>query len=518
MKKGADKMSKEIIIFDTTLRDGEQSPGASMSLEQKLKLAIELERLGVDIIEAGFPVSSPVQFEAVSEISKAVSNVKIAALARCTKKDIDAAYESLKDAKNKVLHIFIATSPLHRKYKLRKSKEEILETIQEHIEYSKKYFDEIEFSAEDASRTEPEFLYEVIKLTANLGVKTFNIPDTVGYAIPNEFGNLIKSVYDNVPEAKNINISVHCHNDLGLAVANSIAAIQNGANQVEVTLNGIGERAGNCALEELVMAINVRKDLLDFQTGIKTEFLYPTSKLLQNITGLLIPRNKPIFGDNVFAHESGIHQDGVLKYKETYEIMKPETIGRKIENIVLGRHSGKHALRKKLEQYGLQLTEEEFEEAFKQFTIIADKKKEVFDEDLLQIISNILGKVEKGYKLKYFHVFSGNSILPTASIKLVGKDEEKIATAVGDGPVDAIYNAIDSALNIKCKLKEYILQSVGSGKDALGQVKIILEISNKDFVGKGISTDVVEASALAYINAINNYYFNQYFNNGESNE
>lgn len=498
-------MNREVKIFDTTLRDGEQSPGAAMSEDQKIEVAFTLERLGIDRIEAGFPVSSPVQFNAVKRIADMLDFATVVGLARCVEQDIDAVRDSLKNARNKMLHTFIATSPLHREFKLKMSKEEVLKRITEKMTYARKFFDRIEFSAEDASRTEPEFLFEVIRTAIKNGATVINIPDTVGYAIPTEFGELTRLIVENVPEFKKyeVDLSVHCHNDLGLAVANSIAAVQNGANQVEVTLNGIGERAGNCALEELVMAFKVRKDLLDFHTNIKTDLLYPTSKLLQNITGLIVARNKPIFGDNVFAHESGIHQDGVIKHKETYEIMKPESIGRSIESLVMGRHSGKHAFKKKMEQYGIVLTPEQFEKCFENFTIVADKKKEVYDEDIFNIVSSVLGRFEKGYQLTYFHTYTGNTLIPTGTVKLKKDEEEYTAVAYGDGPVDALFNAIDSALGIKAQLKEFMVQAIGHERDAQGQVKIMLEIEGEEFVGKGSSTDIMEASVLAYLNAIN---------------
>lgn len=498
-------MSTEIKIFDTTLRDGEQSPGAAMSEDQKLEIAFALENLGVDRIEAGFPVSSPVQFSAVKRISEMLDFATIVGLARCVEKDIDAVYESTKNARNKMLHFFIATSPLHREYKLKMSKEDILKRVEKMMAYARKKFDLIEFSAEDASRTEPEYLYEVIRCVAKNGGRAFNVPDTVGYAIPSETGAFFKGIIDNVPEIKEygVDISAHAHNDLGLAVSNSIAAVQNGATQVEVTLNGIGERAGNAALEEIAMAFKVRKDMLDYHTNIKTELLYPTSKLLQNITGLIIPRNKPIFGENVFAHESGIHQDGVLKHRETYEIMKPESIGMVIESLVMGRHSGKHAFKKKIEQYKIKLTPEQFNESFDKFTVVADKKKEVHDEDIFNIVSQVLGGFERGYKLDYFHTYTGNTLIPSGTIKLRKGDKEFIETAYGDGPVDALYNAIDQALNMKTELLEFQVQAIGHSKDAQGQVKVMLKIGDDNFVGKGSSTDIMEASALAYINAVN---------------
>jgi len=498
-------MSKPVKIFDTTLRDGEQSPGASMSVEQKLKMALALEKLGVDRIEAGFPVSSPVQFDAVRKIGDAVRRSTVVGLARMVKLDIDAVADALVRCPNKMLHVFIATSPLHREFKLKMSKEQILARIAQQMQYARRFFDQIEFSAEDASRTEPEFLFEVIRTAVRSGATTINIPDTVGYAVPAEFSGLIASIGREVPEIEGVDLSVHCHNDLGLAVANSLASLVSGAAQVEVTLNGIGERAGNCSLEELVMVLNVRKDLLNFSTGINTHLLYPTSQLLQKITGLIIPRNKPIFGDNAFSHESGIHQDGVIKHRETYEIMNPKHIGRSSETLIMGRHSGKHSFKEKLEQYGMQLDQEQFESAFKLFTEIADRKKEVFDEDIFGIVSTVLGQLPSGYRLDYFHTYTGNAIIPTATVKLLNGEEELIASETGDGPVDALFRAIDAATGLKTRLREYIVQAIGSGKDAQGQVKLSLEIGGVEFVGRGTSTDIVQASGMAHLNAVNRY-------------
>lgn len=501
-------MSRQIKIFDTTLRDGEQSPGASMSVEQKIEMAIALEDLGVDRIEAGFPVSSPVQFEAVEKISKKLQKATIVALSRCVEKDIDAARDSLAPAKHKMLHTFISTSPLHRDYKLKMSKEKVLDVIAKRLDYSRKFFDLIEFSLEDATRTEPEFIYDVIRTVIKHGGTTVNIGDTVGYMMPVEYGDLIKGIIENVPEVKNIDLSAHCHNDLGLAVANSIAAVMNGATQVEVTMNGIGERAGNCSLEELIMSFNVRKDLLDVTTGINTKLLYPTSKILQNITGLIVPRNKPILGDNAFAHESGIHQDGYLKHRETYEIMKPEQIGRSVESLVMGRHSGQHAFKKKLEQYHLELSPEQFQQAFESFTVVADKKKEVYDEDIINIVSSILGTFEGGFQMIYFHTYTGNTLMPSATVKLMRGNDEFTGSAHGDGPVDALFQAIDAALGTKCTLKEYVIQAIGSGRDALGHVKLslVFEGEGDEYAGKGAATDIIEASGLAYLNAVNRHY------------
>jgi len=498
---------RNIRIFDTTLRDGEQSPGASMTEAQKLEIAEALDRMGVDVIEAGFPVSSPVQFEAVKKIGQVVKNARVVGLARCTKMDIDAVKDALKDCLKKGIHVFLATSPLHMKYKLKKSKDEVKAIMVEHLEYARQFFDEIEFSPEDASRTEADFLIEVIQLAIAHGATTINFPDTVGYSMPEEIGKTIKHVVDNVPEIASgkVILSVHCHNDLGLACANSLAAVKNGAGQVEVTLNGIGERAGNCSLEELVMSMKVRQDIFQTETNIVTEMLYPTSKLLQNITGLMIARNKPIFGDNAFAHESGIHQHGVLAHAETYEIMKPETIGRGRESLAMGRHSGKHALKDKLKGFNVSLNDEQFTEVFERFTEIADKKKEVYDDDILLIIASVLNKLATGYRMEYFHVYTGDTILPTATVKLINEDKECIGSETGDGPVDALFNAIDSCIGFTGDLEDYTIQAVGHGQDAQGHVKLTANFEGISVIGKGSSTDVVKASALAYLNAVNQF-------------
>jgi len=496
-------MKKRIIVFDTTLRDGEQSPGASMSVEQKTRIAEILENLGVDRIEAGFPVSSPVQFEAVRGIAAVLKKTTVAGLARCRSGDIDAAARALETGKFPMLHLFIATSPLHRKFKLKMNRGQVIEEIVKNLEYARKYFDLIEFSAEDASRTEPDFLAEVVAVAIASGAKVINIPDTVGYAVPAEFGRSIARLRQAVPELRQVQLSVHCHNDLGLALANSIAALENGADQVEVTLNGIGERAGNCSLEELVMTLKVRADLLPFSTGVVSELLYPASKSLQSITGLILPRNKPIFGDNAFVHESGIHQDGVIKHRETYEIMRPADIGRRVESLAMGRHSGKHSFKEKLKQYDIKLSPEQFEKAFAQFTCLADQKKEVFDEDILSIINAVLGHYHCGCRLVYFHVATGKDQIPAATVKLRLEKQEFLAAATGDGPVDALFKAIDQALNIETRLLNYIVQAIGWGKDAQGQVQVEIEKDGLVYFGKGLSTDIIKASALAYLQAYN---------------
>jgi len=496
---------ERIYIFDTTLRDGEQSPGASMSIEQKHELASQLARLGVDVIEAGFPVSSPHQLQACKLIAETVHTPVIAALARSVDNDIDIAGEAVKSAKRPRIHTFIASSPIHMEYKLKKKPDEVIEMAEKAVRRARNLVPEVEFSPEDATRSDMDFLYRLIEKVIDAGAKIINIPDTVGYAVPAEFGHFIKSIMGNVPNMDKAIISVHCHNDLGLAVANTMSAIQNGARQAEVAINGIGERAGNASLEEIVMSMNVRKDFLPFETKINTKQIYNTSRLLSNIIGFPIPRNKPIVGDNAFAHESGIHQDGVLKYRETYEIMTPESVGRDASNIVLGRHSGKHGFKKRLNELGLELNKEEVERLYGRFLDLSDRKKEVYDEDLFALVSDELGKQYAAFSLEYFNILSGNVSVPTATIR-IKRDEEIVEEAsTGDGPVDAIFRAIDRAIGITTVLKEYIVHAVTPGKQAMGEVSVELEIENKHYTGRGSSTDILEASALAYVNALNRY-------------
>ena len=496
---------ERIYIFDTTLRDGEQSPGASMDVEQKYEFALHLARLGTDVIEAGFPISSPQQFKACEVISEKVEGPTIAALARAVKKDIDAANESTKAARKRRIHTFIATSPIHMKYKLKMEPDDVVEMAVEAVKYARNLAPEVEFSPEDGTRSEIQFLIRIIEKVIDAGARIINIPDTVGYAIPKEFGAFIKAIVEGVPNMDKAILSVHCHNDLGLAVANSIEAIQNGARQVEVTINGIGERAGNAALEELVMALNVRKDYLPYEAGIDTTQIYNTSRFLSSIIGFPIPRNKPIVGDNAFSHESGIHQDGVLKKRETYEIMTPQSVGRDASTLVLGRHSGMHGFSKRLKELGLSLEKEELDKAYKQFLEIADRKKEVFDDDLYVIVSDQLGHKTAKYVLDYFNIQSGNMAVPTATVRILEDKEKHEEAAVGDGPVDAVFNAIDRITHIKPKLLEYSVQAVTPGRKAIGEVSVSLEIEGKKFIGRGSSTDIIEASARAYVNALNRY-------------
>ena len=492
-------------IFDTTLRDGEQAPGASMTIEQKFEFALQLARLGVDIIEAGFPVSSPHQFEACNRIAKNVKGPVIAGLARAVEKDIDAVYEAIKDAETTRLHTFIATSPIHMEYKLKMAPDQVIENAVKAVSYARNKFAQIEFSPEDGTRSELPFLYRIIEAVIDAGASVINIPDTVGYTMPDEVGNFIASIKNNVPNIDKAVISIHCHNDLGMAVANTLSAISNGARQAEVSMNGIGERAGNCALEELIMALNVRKDIHQINTNIDAKQLYYTSKMLSTIIASPIPRNKPIVGANAFSHESGIHQHGMLANRETYEIMTPESVGREASEIVLGRHSGLHGFTKRVKELGLALTDEQIGNAFEVFLKLADRKKEVFDEDILQIAGSVLGTKSNFLDLEYFNISSGNTAIPTATVRVKIKDQVSEEAATGDGPISAIYQAIDKATGITGKLEEYHVNAVTSGKQAIGEVSVRVTIDGTEYAGKGSSTDILKASARAYIAALNRY-------------
>ena len=487
-------------IFDTTLRDGEQSPGCSMNIEEKVRLAKQLEKLGVDTIEAGFPIASPDDFSAVSEISAILKNAEVCGLARALEKDIKKAWDAIKKAKKPRIHTFLATSDIHLKYKLKMTRKEALKQAVLMVKYAKSLCDRVDFSPEDAARSDKLYLYEVLSAVIEAGADTINIPDTVGYAMPEEFGELIADIIKNVPliKKKNIIVSTHCHNDLGLAVANSLAGVINGASQIECTINGIGERAGNASLEEVVMAISTRKGFFNLKTGIITKEIYPTSKLLTQITGVKVQPNKAIVGANAFAHEAGIHQDGILKQRETYEIMKPEDLGINKTKLILGKHSGSHAFNDRLNELGFNLNKEELEDAFIKFKVLADKKKNVYDEDIALIASESGKVIKETYILKTLNVVCGTHGLPTASIILIDKDGKEHAEAkIGDGPVDAIYQAVNSILGIKNKLLEFLIKEVTEGIDAQAVVTV--------YFGRGSSTDIVVASAHAYLNALNKY-------------
>ena len=498
---------EQVYIFDTTLRDGEQSPGAAMTIEQKQEVALQLERLGVDVIEAGFPVSSPHQYEACRVISKTLKKPVIAALARAVATDIDTAWESIRDATRPRIHTFIATSPIHMQYKLNKQPEDVLEMAKKAVAHARNLTPDVEFSPEDGTRSEIDFLCKITEEVIRAGATVVNIPDTVGYTTPDEFSAMIDAIMNRVPNIDKAVISVHCHNDLGLAVANTLSAVGSGARQVELTINGIGERAGNAALEEFVMALHVRKDRLDYYTGVNTKQLYNTSRLIANILGTPVQRNKPIVGENAFAHESGIHQDGMLKNRTTYEIMTPESVGKDESSIVLGRHSGKHGFMRRLEELGFSsLTNTEIDTLYQRFLELSDRKKEVYDQELYSIVSDELGReASAAFTLDYFNILSGNMAVPTATVRITANGETIEEAATGDGPVDAVFRAIDRVTNIECTLKDYIVHAITPGKTAIGEVSVTLEIDNVRTTGRGSSTDIIEASARAYVNALNRY-------------
>ncbi|MDP8217531.1 MAG: 2-isopropylmalate synthase [Candidatus Theseobacter exili] len=501
-------MSEQILVFDTTLRDGEQSPGASMNLREKMEVARQLVRLKVDAIEAGFPIASPGDFEAVQAIANEIRGPIIVGLARCMEKDIVAAAEALKKAERSRIHVFLATSKIHMEYKLKKAEAEILRQAVEGVKLAKKYVKDVEFSPEDASRSDPEFLVKVVEAVIDAGASTVNIPDTVGYSTPEEFGKLIAYLNKTVSNINQAVISVHCHNDLGLGVANSISAILNGARQLECTINGIGERAGNASLEEIVMILKTRDDLYkSFTTGIDSRQIMKTSRLVSNLTGIVVQPNKAIVGENAFAHEAGIHQDGVLKKQSTYEIMRPEDVGVQESKLVLGKHSGRHAFRDRLEHLGFDLDADEVNRAFDRFKVLADKKKTIYDEDLVALIEEDLSTIPAVFEMEYINICTGDKTVPTATVRLKrdGKILEDAAT--GDGPVDASYKAIDRITKLSGKLKDYSLKAVTGGKDALGEVVVKVALNNRLVVGKGTSTDILVASANAYLNAINRYLF-----------
>jgi len=495
-------------IFDTTLRDGEQSPGASMTIEEKIKVAKQLEKLRVDIIEAGFAAASPGDFEAINNIAKEVTNSTICSLARALDKDIEAAAKAIKPAPLKRIHTFIATSPIHMQYKLKMSPDEVIKRAVDAVKYAKTFVDDVEFSCEDAGRSEMSFLKEIISAVIEAGAKTINIPDTVGYRFPTEMGAMIKELVDYFP--KDVTFSVHCHNDLGLATANSLYSVLNGARQVECTINGLGERAGNAALEEIVMAIKVRRDLFEgIDTRINTKEIYPTSRLVASVTGIEPQPNKAIVGRNAFAHESGIHQDGVLKHKETYEIMRAEDIGLDVKDtIVLGKHSGRHAFKKKLEALGFSdIEENELNELFMKFKKLADKKKEIYDEDILAIINEASDKTPKVYELISLQLSDCSDGMPSAAAKIKFEDKIFVDAAIGEGTIDAVFKVIDRISGISGKLMDYKVEAVSEGKDALAKVmvKVIFDENKPAVMGHGLSIDTMLASAKAYINALNNY-------------
>jgi 2-isopropylmalate synthase len=504
----SDKVGNDgvVRIFDTTLRDGEQSPGASMNVEEKIVIARQLEKLGVDVIEAGFAASSDGDFASVEGVAKEVRQPMVLSLARSQEGDIQRALKAVEHAKHPGIHIFIATSDIHLKHKLRMSRNEVLDAAVWAVGYAKKHIDYIEFSAEDASRSEREFLAQVFGEVIRAGANTLNVPDTTGYAIPSEFGALVRYLVEHTEGGDRVTWSAHCHNDLGLATANSLAAVANGARQVECTINGIGERAGNTSLEEVVMALKTRKNLLGLDTNVVTEQIYPTSRLLAQITGIPIPINKPIVGDNAFAHEAGIHQDGVLKQKLTYEIMTPESIGIPGNRLVMGKHSGRHAFDERLKALGFNLNKEDMNRAFLRFKELADKKKDVYDEDIEAIVAEEIlrlpGRPDR-FELLYLNVNSSSNAIPSATVKMRVDGQECTDLETGDGVVDACYKAIAKIAGARARLVRYSVKAITGGADAQGEVSCLIEDGGVHVSGQGAHTDIIMASALAYINALN---------------
>jgi len=494
---------RTIEIFDTTLRDGEQSPGVNISTNEKVEIALQLEKLGVTRIEAGFAAASPGDQKSVAEVAKRVKNSTVVSLARAVKDDMDKAYEALRNAENASLHVFLATSPIHREFKLNMSKEQVLQRAVEAVTYAKKYFKEVQFSAEDAARTEIDFLKQVVEAVIKAGATTVNIPDTVGYMTPIEYGNIFREL-KTVPGADLIRLSCHCHDDLGMAVANSLAAIEGGATQVEGTINGIGERAGNAALEEVALALETRKDYYQATTKMNLKEIARTSQLVSRLTGMIVPGNKAVVGANAFAHESGIHQDGVLKNVTTYEIIRPESVGFKSNKLVLGKHSGRHAFKEKLIELGYHLEQEEVNAAFAAFKVLCDKKKEITDDDILALVDTKMERGQEAFQLESVQLAYGNISVPTASVRLRRADGSICEEAAcGNGSVDSIYKAIDRATGEEVTLTDYKILSVTHGKDALGEVYVRLQQGDLSVTGRGVSTDVLEASAIAYIRAVN---------------
>jgi 2-isopropylmalate synthase len=493
-----------LIIFDTTLRDGEQSPGATMNLAEKLEIARALADLGVDVIEAGFPIASPGDFDAVRAIGREVEGPIICGLARSNPEDIDRAWEALEGAARPRIHVFLATSAIHREFKLNMTKEEIIERAVAGVERAKGYCDDIEFSPEDAARTELDFLAEVVERAIEAGATTVNIPDTVGYAVPSQYAAAIRHLKQTVSGIDKVVLSVHCHNDLGLAVANSLTALLEGARQVECTINGLGERAGNCALEEVVMAVKTRSDFYGLKTSINTRRLYPTSRLVAHVTGISVQRNKAIVGQNAFAHEAGIHQDGLLKAKATYEIMNPEDVGLARTELVLGKHSGRHALRQRVRELGYHLDEAQLQRVFEGFKVLADRKKEVYDADIEALAEAQIHDGPAFWSLESFHTSAGTGSDPMAAVTLKHLDGRKVQQAAcGDGPVDALFKTIEHITGISVKLRDYQVRSVSVGEDAQGEARIEAEYLGKLVRGHGVSTDIIEASALAFLQVIN---------------
>lgn len=496
----------KVVIFDTTLRDGEQAAGASLNINEKLEIARQLEKLGVDVIEAGFPASSPGDFEAVQLVSREIRNPVICGLARAIANDIDKAAEALKDARHPRIHVFVSSSDIHIMHQLKKSKEEVLEMARNMVKRARGYVEDIEFSPMDASRSDPQYIYQMLEAVIDAGATTLNIPDTVGYSIPDEFGRLIAGIFKNVPNINKAKISVHCHNDLGLAVANSLAAIQNGARQVECTINGVGERAGNAALEEIVMILKTRSDLFNVTTNINTEQIYNTSRMVSELMGFPVQPNKAVVGGNAFRHQSGIHQDGVMKLSSTYEIMDPKTIGLPGSCLVMGKSSGRHAFKERLSELGYNPADTDIDRLFSSFKELADKKKEVTDRDIESLVAEDkrITIIAEAYKLDRIQVTCGDKGVPTAAVRLIKEDGTVIAdAALGTGPVDAVYKSINRLVNVPNKLTEFTVKSITEGIDAIGEVLIRIESNGVTYTGRGADTDIIVACAKAYLNALN---------------
>ncbi len=495
----------QIIIFDTTLRDGEQSPGCSMNTREKLEVARALVDLGVDVIEAGFPIASPGDFEAVSQIAARFGDrTTICALARSREDDIARAKAALVSAEKRRIHVFLATSAIHREFKLKMDKQQIIERAVSSVKLAKEFCDDIEFSPEDAVRTELDFLCEVVEKAIDAGATTVNIPDTVGYATPSHYYKVISHLKQNVPNISKAIISAHCHDDLGMAVANSLSAMEAGARQIECTINGLGERAGNAALEEIVMAIRTRSDYYGVHTKINTQRLYPTSHLVSTITGMKVQRNKAIVGQNAFSHEAGIHQHGILQERSTYEIMRPEDVGYIGQNLVLGKHSGRHAFRDRVLALGFSPDEQALQKAFDDFIALADKKKEIYDSDIIALVENRLADAVDHWKLISFHTSAGSSAIPTATLELQCEDQPVLCdAAIGDGPIDAVFKAMERIVELSARLEEFEVRSLSEGKDAQGEVRVMINVNGRQYQGKGVSTDIIAAAAHAYLKALN---------------
>jgi len=494
----------KIIFFDTTLRDGEQAAGAGLNAQDKLEIARQLERLGIDVIEAGFPISSPGDFEAVELIAREIKKSCVCALSHANAEAVDRAWEAIKKAKRPRIHIFLSASDIHLLYQLKKSREEILESAREMVARAKKYCDDVEFSPMDATRTEPAYIYRIAEAVIKAGATTLNIPDTVGYATPHEYGDLIEGILKNVPNIGKTVVSVHCHDDLGLAVANSLEAVRRGARQVEATINGIGERAGNASLEEIVMALKTRSDFYNLSTNIDTTQIYKTSRLVSELTGFAVQPNKAIIGANAFRHQSGIHQDGIIKKAITYEIMDPKSVGIPASSLVLGKVSGRHAFKERLAELGYVLDDESFKHAFQAFKELADKKREVADRDIESLIAEELRTASEVYHLDHIEVSCGNHNIPTATVRLISPSGQTVAdAALGTGPVDAVYEAINRIVKVPNKLTEFTVKSVTEGIDAIGEVLIRIESNGASYTGRGADTDIIVASAKAYMNALN---------------